>query len=545
MNRGLGLNRLVFLGVTLAVLSISSVLVIRSFSTTIWDDPYITFRYAKNLAEGHGFVFNIGEKVLGTSAPLWTLILALAGLSKLVPIVDLPTFARMLSVCFYGLVGLALFVLAYDWLCRFVKVKQMGTIALLALLCTAIWLLSPSSLDAATSGMETTFFTFLLVLAAYCYSRQWNRSAAVVLALLLVTRVDGFVVIACYGLALLIFRRKAFLPFCCVMMLVSLPWFIFSYYYFGSAIPNTILAKLTLFSNSEWTWSRIQVVRALLGGKFGIMLWALLFFALYSFKWRVHYSQIKDSEVMTDACYIPFALYAVAYAAYLVVFVPRPQPWYFIPFIPSVALGAVIGIAAISSASSNTIMHRKMDASRVVMFGLLSLVVIGIGIRSAKVVKIVFKQNTIPFTEGLSKIGKFLDVYPSDSIVFAGDIGQLGWFSGLRVYDFAGLVTPDAIAYNRERQSYQGRLNIKADNVLRQIEDVKPDFIVLATYMPFTDTVSNASYFRKYYRELLRTEMHTLYEVTPIENQFAGQERLAKRCMRHFEAFFRSPLVAF
>jgi hypothetical protein len=40
------------------------------------DDAFITFTYARNLAAGHGFVFNIGERVLGTTAPLWAMLLA-------------------------------------------------------------------------------------------------------------------------------------------------------------------------------------------------------------------------------------------------------------------------------------------------------------------------------------------------------------------------------------------------------------------------------------------------------------------------------------
>ncbi len=40
------------------------------------DDAYITFRYARNLADGLGLVYNPGEWVLGTTAPLWATILA-------------------------------------------------------------------------------------------------------------------------------------------------------------------------------------------------------------------------------------------------------------------------------------------------------------------------------------------------------------------------------------------------------------------------------------------------------------------------------------
>ena len=40
------------------------------------DDSYITFRYARNLLTGEGFVYNPGERVLGTTTPLYTLLMA-------------------------------------------------------------------------------------------------------------------------------------------------------------------------------------------------------------------------------------------------------------------------------------------------------------------------------------------------------------------------------------------------------------------------------------------------------------------------------------
>src|SRR5205085_5147793 len=72
------------------------------------DDPYVTYRYAYNLAHGNGFVFNAGERVQSTTTPLFTLILALGGLAGL----DIPVFAYWLSglgllafgVCCVGLV---------------------------------------------------------------------------------------------------------------------------------------------------------------------------------------------------------------------------------------------------------------------------------------------------------------------------------------------------------------------------------------------------------------------------------------------------------
>lgn len=38
---------------------------------TLFDDAMISMRYARNLAEGHGLVWNVGERVEGYTKPLW------------------------------------------------------------------------------------------------------------------------------------------------------------------------------------------------------------------------------------------------------------------------------------------------------------------------------------------------------------------------------------------------------------------------------------------------------------------------------------------
>jgi arabinofuranosyltransferase len=40
------------------------------------DDAFITFRYARNLLEGYGLVYNPGEQVLGTTTPLYAGLMA-------------------------------------------------------------------------------------------------------------------------------------------------------------------------------------------------------------------------------------------------------------------------------------------------------------------------------------------------------------------------------------------------------------------------------------------------------------------------------------
>lgn len=68
------------IGFVLAWVALASATVAISFGwkEAVIDDAYIAFRYAANLAEGHGLVFNPGERVEGFTSPLFTLLMALA-----------------------------------------------------------------------------------------------------------------------------------------------------------------------------------------------------------------------------------------------------------------------------------------------------------------------------------------------------------------------------------------------------------------------------------------------------------------------------------
>src|SRR6185436_13768177 len=48
----------------------------RLYTGIVLEDALITWRYAAHLAEGAGFTFNAGERVLGTTTPLLTVMLA-------------------------------------------------------------------------------------------------------------------------------------------------------------------------------------------------------------------------------------------------------------------------------------------------------------------------------------------------------------------------------------------------------------------------------------------------------------------------------------
>ena len=126
------------------------------------DDAYITFRYAQNLATGAGLVYNPGEAVLGTTAPLWALILALG---RLLGFADLPWLATVLSaLC--DAASAALLVLC---------ARQLGLGPLASLLVGLAWALNPMSVAFATGGMETSLFVLLALTVLSLVSRGLVR----------------------------------------------------------------------------------------------------------------------------------------------------------------------------------------------------------------------------------------------------------------------------------------------------------------------------------------------------------------------------------
>ena len=127
----------------------SSVLAYIYFPESI-DDAYITLRYARNLYEGHGLVFNVGERVEGFSNFTWLSLLAAVGWSGL----SMPMAMKILSFA-SGLVTLFLTARLGQ---RFFGQGMTGVLPEL--------LLASSSFFALWSvdGLETAFYTMLLTI---------------------------------------------------------------------------------------------------------------------------------------------------------------------------------------------------------------------------------------------------------------------------------------------------------------------------------------------------------------------------------------------
>lgn len=192
------------------------------------DDAYITFRYAENLAAGFGLVYNRGEHVLGTTTPLFCILLSafrFLGMS-------IPLAADLVNLVSAGLCALLVFMIVSKGGSRWLGLSA----ALLFIFFPHFWL-------NLGTGMESLFTTFLCLLAVWLDMRNRPVWFGVVSGLLLLTRLDAISLLA----ALLLIRflkspRQAIVGLL-VMGLVLLPWLVFSWRYFGSPIPHSLLAK--------------------------------------------------------------------------------------------------------------------------------------------------------------------------------------------------------------------------------------------------------------------------------------------------------------
>jgi hypothetical protein len=119
------------------------------------DDSWIHLQFARNLAEGQGFSFNPGVPSSGSTAPLWTILLAVplaAGIPALLA-------AKALGIALTGVSAVAAAALT-------VRLSGSRGGALVAGLAVAV---SPRVAWSALSGMEVPLYTALTMLAVLAY----------------------------------------------------------------------------------------------------------------------------------------------------------------------------------------------------------------------------------------------------------------------------------------------------------------------------------------------------------------------------------------
>jgi len=402
------------------------------------DDAYITLRYARSLAEGSGFVFNSGERVLGTTTPLFALLLAVLHWASGV---ELTWLALVVSLA--GHVGIA---------CMLALIGRAGGAAREGALSGMLYLLAPLALKPAFGCMETSLFVLacLLVLTPTERPGGAGRIAAAVAATLL--RPEGVVVAAVHVLRCGLESRRSAVRAGLVLAAALAPWVIFATWYFGSPMPQSVVAKWGdaahlprwLAAENFWyllisipiaapmarlpiantlTWIASPVVRSLVVRGAGTLVAGVVAVGGVTLTRR-------------NRRVVWLWLFAVAYVAAYCIANPHMFPWYLVPPLPLLLLAFVVG----GSVCVQTVFGAQ---ARPVRLGLAGCLIVGATWQCARLLRAYPTPREAAYRAAVARLGPAAQ--EPTTRIGAVEIGTIGYYSRARIVDHLGLVTPEAL----------------------------------------------------------------------------------------------------
>ena len=212
------------------------------------DDAFISYRYVKNFVNGHGLVFNPGERVEGYTNFLWIILLSIFAKFGL----DIIVVSKILGI---GSGCVTLFLLYKISALFFQKKKRLTGPTKEGASSPQDWFfaLFPSLLLASNSafaywsisGLETAFFLMTILLSVYFYFIN-QRLMIVFTALSTLIRPEGVLIFVIIILHKLFFKKDKLKD--CLFSLAGfiallLPFLIFKILYYGDILPNSFYAK--------------------------------------------------------------------------------------------------------------------------------------------------------------------------------------------------------------------------------------------------------------------------------------------------------------
>ena len=222
----------------------------------IQDDTFISMRYAKNLVEGNGLVFNLNEKTEGYTSFLWVIILGAA----LKTGIDLELFSIIASQIFGAIAIIITMLLASLILKNIYKngpsANQSYVYRFIPLIILPLYVFNAAYVYWAASGMEETLFMSLVLLCLYFLVRNINTGKfgpgfIIFGVLACLTRPEGiFLVSSMLAMKFIVMRKQAIptVGKTLVYEAITLGSILFlfiacRYSYYGYLLPNTFYAK--------------------------------------------------------------------------------------------------------------------------------------------------------------------------------------------------------------------------------------------------------------------------------------------------------------
>jgi len=410
------------------------------FSTWVYDDPFITYRYAENLRRGLGFVYNADERVLSTTTPLFTILLALSGNIYS----GLPRLAGLLGMTALAAGGLFLWDLARTW-----NAPMAGWGALL--------LYPGFPLLVSTLGSETPLYLAFCLGAFAFYAHRHYPLTAVFAALSVLTRPDGILI----GLTLAIHhfvqdRRRISWMSLAVFLGLTLPWFIFAWIYFGSPLPVTLAAKQQQ--------GAMEISRKFISGLPGIFMF---------YDWRPY---LLTAGLALAGLFFTFrragswalllcwtVLYFLVYSLLGV----SGYFWYYAPLVPGLIALAGLGV---SSMLKNALRSFHFITLSMIFIALVASQVYQLRQLSKHQYRNLKMNNLM----GLYRVaGRWLEEHtPPQATVGTLEVGIIGYYCQRPMVDFTGLIQPEVGKKLTRYGTYE-------DSAIWAVEHYRPDYLVL------------------------------------------------------------------
>jgi len=434
-----------------------------------FEDAFITFRYAENVARGNGYVYNIGEHVYGSTTPLFTFLLAFWVLLFPSQIV--------IGAWFYNLITSALSAIFLWKSLDALSIPREQRIVTLLVLSVTSFLISKE-----TEGMEMSLVLCLMSLSLYLTIMHKSVFTGIILGLLLWSRIDGvFWAGALICLEFYISRR---VPFKMILAatLTYLPWVIFATVYFGSPVPQAIYAKLFSFSiNAPPFFAQLKTAISI------FPLYLLVFSLIGTF--ALVFSLIGTFANWRNKWLTLFPAFLVFEIVRLAVLKETFEPRY---FVPAYWVGSILmsfgfyalwrflqnrfnlpvwaGVLLIASYLGMLFFYAIQDANERRAYQEY------VYTRSTKVIGMWLNQNTA-----------------KDSVVLLEPLGYVGYYSQRHILDEVSLVTPQMIPVRQ-----------KVLSIYYAISVFKPDYVI--THCDDALKISKDSYsFFENYNVVLKT----------------------------------------
>jgi hypothetical protein len=389
------------------------------------DDSWIHLHFARNIAEGAGFSYNPGVPVAGSTAPLWTLLLAL-GVA-----VFGASAAVVKTVGVLAALGTAIVLrhAALAWGAS--RPGALGAAVGLAWTGAMAW--------GALSGMEVTLAALLVAAALLAHARGRDVWTALWAALAALARPEALILVPLLAVARPLTTRRA-VVFAGVTAVVLAPAVIFSLATVGSPVPATASAKVDggLLGWLSGVREPAQVVWVRRPAEF--------FGAWVAWLWRTDWLlPLLLTAALGLVCRRPGralavpALALLAHPLAMALFAPYRDPAfqegrYSIHLLP---VAFVILAVALGPR-----LDRARLALGLVYLGLAAVAMFPAAARYGWAVQNINAMQV--------HLGRWVDEHvPRRGVIAVNDIGAIAYLSRREVIDLMGLVSPDIVRYRR------------------------------------------------------------------------------------------------